>query len=49
MATGEVRKGDWSVFTDIIYFDFGDQRSRNGKNDADLRMTGPALGATFRW
>jgi len=28
MATGEVRKGDWSVFTDIIYIDFGDQRSR---------------------
>ena len=28
MATGEVRRGDWSVFTDIIYIDFGDQRSR---------------------
>ena len=28
MVTGEVRKGDWSVFTDIIYIDFGDQRSR---------------------
>jgi hypothetical protein len=28
MATGEVRKGDWSVFTDVIYVDFGDQRSR---------------------
>lgn len=28
MATGEVRKGDWSLFTDIIYIDFGDQRSR---------------------
>ncbi|MBK1722984.1 hypothetical protein [Thiocystis violacea] len=28
MATGEVRKGDWSAFTDIIYIDFGDQRSR---------------------
>ncbi|MTW19592.1 hypothetical protein [Allochromatium palmeri] len=27
MATGEVRKGDWSVLTDIIYIDFGDQRS----------------------
>jgi hypothetical protein len=28
MATGEVRKGAWSAFTDIIYIDFGDQRSR---------------------
>ena len=28
MVTGEVRRGDWSVFTDIIYIDFGDQRSR---------------------
>ena len=28
MATGEVRKGDWAMFTDIIYIDFGDQRSR---------------------
>ncbi|NEX21929.1 hypothetical protein G3480_16725 [Thiorhodococcus mannitoliphagus] len=27
MATGEVRKGAWSAFTDIIYIDFGDQRS----------------------
>jgi hypothetical protein len=27
MATGEVRRRDWSVFTDIIYIDFGDQRS----------------------
>jgi len=28
MVTGEMRRGDWSVFTDIIYIDFGDQRSR---------------------
>jgi hypothetical protein len=28
MVTGEVRRGDWSVFTDIIYIDFGDQRSK---------------------
>lgn len=28
MLTGEVRKGDWSIFTDFIYIDFGDQRSR---------------------
>jgi hypothetical protein len=28
MATGEVRKGEWSLLTDIIYIDFGDQRSR---------------------
>jgi hypothetical protein len=28
MVTGEVRKGDWSAFTDIIYIDFGDQRSK---------------------
>ena len=27
MLTGEARKGDWSVLTDIIYIDFGDQRS----------------------
>jgi len=27
MLTGEARKGDWSVFTDIIYIDFGDQGS----------------------
>ncbi len=28
MVTGEVRKGHWSVFTDVIYIDFGAQRSR---------------------
>ncbi|WP_223296718.1 hypothetical protein [Thiorhodovibrio frisius] len=28
MATGEVRKGEWSAFTDIIYIDFGRQNSR---------------------
>jgi hypothetical protein len=27
LATGEARKGLWSVFTDIIYMDFGDQKS----------------------
>ena len=27
MATGEARKGNWSVFTDIIYMDLGDERS----------------------
>lgn len=43
MATGEARKGPWSVFTDIIYIDFGDQ-------DSHVRnITGPdgrALTAT---
>jgi len=28
MVTGEARKGDWSVLTDIIYIDFGDQSSK---------------------
>jgi len=28
MGTGEARKGPWSVFTDIIYIDFGDQNTR---------------------
>ncbi|MBK5967581.1 MULTISPECIES: hypothetical protein [Thiorhodovibrio] len=28
MASGEVRKGEWSAFTDIIYIDFGNQDSR---------------------
>jgi hypothetical protein len=28
MLTGEARKGDWSVFTDIIYIDFGNDNSR---------------------
>ncbi|MGB5831334.1 MAG: hypothetical protein WBG92_05015 [Thiohalocapsa sp.] len=28
MLIGEARKGDWSLFTDIIYVDFGDQDSR---------------------
>ena len=28
MATGEARKGLWSVFTDVIYIDFGDQKTR---------------------
>jgi hypothetical protein len=28
MLTGEARKGRWSVLTDIIYVDFGDQRTR---------------------
>ena len=27
LATGEARKGLWSIFTDIIYMDFGDQKS----------------------
>jgi hypothetical protein len=27
MATGEARKGLWSIFTDIIYIDFGDQET----------------------
>lgn len=27
LVTGEARKGLWSVFTDIIYMDFGDQKS----------------------
>jgi hypothetical protein len=28
MVNGEVRKGDWSAFTDVIYIDFGDERSK---------------------
>lgn len=28
MATGEARKGPWSVFTDIIYIDFGNENTR---------------------
>jgi len=28
MITGEVRKGEWSAFTDYIYLDFGNQNSR---------------------
>lgn len=28
MLTGEARKGRWSVLTDIIYVDFGDQKTR---------------------
>ncbi len=28
MLTGEARKGLWSVFTDIIYIDFGDDKSK---------------------
>ncbi|WP_295407034.1 hypothetical protein [uncultured Thiocystis sp.] len=28
MLTGEVRKGNWSAFTDIIYIDFGNQDAR---------------------
>jgi hypothetical protein len=54
MVTGEVRKGDWSVFTDIIYIDFGDQRSRvrniNGLEGRPLssidRSTSTSLSAT---
>ncbi len=35
LVTGEVRKGPWSAFTDIIYMDFGNQ-------DAKVRdITGP--------
>jgi hypothetical protein len=45
MATGEVRKGDWSVFTDIIYIDFGDQRSRV-RNITGLE--GRSLGSVYR-
>ena len=28
MVNGEVRKGDWSAFTDVIYIDSGDERSK---------------------
>jgi hypothetical protein len=45
MVTGEVRKGDWSVFTDVIYIDFGDQRSRV-RNITGLR--GRSLGSIDR-
>jgi hypothetical protein len=36
MITGEVRKGDWSVFTDYIYLDF------TGQNSRVKTVTGPA-------
>ena len=28
MVTSEARKGNWSVFTDLIYMDLGDERSK---------------------
>jgi hypothetical protein len=48
----------WQALLGVGYaFDWGDVNLSirslsydfNGKNDADLRMTGPTLGATFRW
>jgi hypothetical protein len=49
MASFEVRKGDWSVFTDVIYLDLADDQSQSvtlprGRFstvlDADLELTG---------
>lgn len=49
MASFEARKGDWSVFTDVIYLDLGDDASKSATLssgatrtllDADLELTG---------
>lgn len=46
MLTGEARKGRWSVFTDIIYTDFGNQASRvrelTGPRGRTLDLVGKA-------
>jgi len=48
----------WQALLGVGYaFDWGEvnlsirnlSSEFNGNNDADLRMTGPTLGATFRW
>lgn len=44
MLTGEVRKGNWSAFTDIIYIDFGNQdthvRDITGPRGRELAQVG---------
>ena len=41
MITGEVRKGRWSVFTDVIYLDFSDEDSKVKSIDFVNRGSNP--------
>lgn len=44
MLTGEARKGEWSILTDIIYLDFGNEKTRlrnlTGPGGRDLSTLG---------